>query len=141
MSKPSPDEQSVSRAERALARMTDDLRRRWEELRRHLAEVGRKDIQVRHRLGELVNEIQHDPDKYGQRGVKRLAAAIGYDAKTCTSTARSPAAGRRSRSRSSRCRRGVTGLPVSFSHLLLIATVTTKRRRASGGRGARRRKA
>ncbi|WP_437310795.1 hypothetical protein [Sorangium sp. So ce388] len=28
-----------------------------------------------------MNEIQHDPDKYGQRDVKQLVAAIGYDAK------------------------------------------------------------
>lgn len=119
---------SMTRAERAL-KMTDELHRRCEEIRKRLADVGRKDMQARHQLGVLVNEIQNDPDKYGRRGVKQLAAAIGYDEKTLYKYGQVASCWSAEQIEELSQQKGTTGLPISFSHLLLIATVEKKRRR------------
>ncbi|WP_438033677.1 hypothetical protein [Sorangium sp. So ce204] len=118
-----------SRAERALQKMTSALRKECDNIRRELASTGAEDAKVRHRLGALVNAIQKEPNKYGQRGVEQLARALGFD-KTLLYRHAKVAECWSSRELSELLRRkSVTGLPISFSHLQLLATVTSAKKR------------
>ncbi|WP_438040210.1 hypothetical protein [Sorangium sp. So ce128] len=122
-------EPKPSRAERTLQKMTTALRKECDKICEALAVAGTDDAKVRHRLGALVNAIQDDADKYGQRGVEQLAVALGYD-KTLLYRHAKVAACWSPKELSELLRReSVTGLPISFSHLQLIATVTSPKKR------------
>lgn len=122
-------EPKPNRTERALQKMTTALRKECDKICEALAIAGTEDAKVRHRLGALVNAIQDDADKYGKRGVEQLAVALGYD-KTLLYRHAKVAACWSSKELSELLRReSATGLPISFSHLQLLATVTSARKR------------
>ncbi|MGK4008386.1 hypothetical protein WMF31_37590 [Sorangium sp. So ce1036] len=122
-------EPKASRAERALQKMTSALRKECDSIRKELASTGTDDAKVRHRLGILVNAIRKEPNKYGQGGVEQLARALGFD-KTLLYRHAKVAECWSSRELSELLRRkSVTGLPISFSHLQLLVTVTDPTKR------------
>lgn len=121
--------QSASRAEKALQKMLPALRKECDKIREDLAASGSDDAKIRHRLGALVNDIQDKPDKYGQRGVQQLAAALGYDKTLLYRHAKVAACWSLKELSDLLQRQSVTGLPISFSHLQLIAPLTSPKKR------------
>jgi hypothetical protein len=119
----------MSRAERALQKMVPVLRKECDKIREDLAASGSDDAKIRHRLGALVNDIQDKPDRYGQRGVEQLAAALGYDKTLLYRHAKVAACWSVKELSDLLRRQSVTGLPITFSHLQLLATVTSPKKR------------
>ncbi|WP_437656776.1 hypothetical protein [Sorangium sp. So ce1182] len=122
-------EPKPSRAERALQDMTAALRRECEKLRADLASAGTDDAKARYRLGALVNTIQEDADKYGKRGVEQLARALGFDKTLLYRHAKVASCWSLKELSELLQSESVTGLPISFSHLQLLATVTNSKKR------------
>ncbi|WP_434043943.1 MULTISPECIES: hypothetical protein [Sorangium] len=122
-------EPKPSRAERALQKMTTALRKECDKIREALASAGTDDAKARYRLGALVNTIQEDAEKYGKRGVEQLAVVLGYDKTLLYRHARVAACWSLKELSELLQRESVTGIPLSFSHLQLLATVTSSKKR------------
>ncbi len=65
------------RARQAVAAMNTHLRSALEEIREALAAVAGDEIRQRYKIGSLLCRVIEDTERFGDRGVPALAAALG----------------------------------------------------------------
>jgi hypothetical protein len=117
------------RAEKAFEAMCTPLQSKCGAIRELLAESGRNDAKAQFKLGALVNDAKADVEKYGHRGVAQLAAALGYNVATLYRVAKVNERWSWSELSAILNKRSPTGLPLGFTHLVVIAAVPAKRDR------------
>jgi hypothetical protein len=112
-----------------LEALSPRLRPVYESIRELLAGATRDDARSRHQIGGLIGDVKKAQDKYGARAVEQLASALGTNVHTlyrcaavseCWSPTQLEALLRRTTPQ---------GQPLSWSHLVLLASVTSRCRR------------
>jgi hypothetical protein len=93
--------------------------RRCKELRDELARVGRADAKARYNIGVAVNDLKD----HRKRGVSLLADELGFDRKTLYKFGAVAEAWPWSVVKGILEREDAKGLPISFSHLVVVASV------------------
>ena len=98
------------------------LQRQYEVLRALLAKASADEIRTRHRIGEIIVEVQSQTDKYGSRSVDQLADALSCDRTTLYRAAQvARAFDRQAIAHWSQ---------LSWSHLVVVSTVDDEAMRA-----------
>jgi CheY-like chemotaxis protein len=93
-------------------------------------QLGRADARSRYRMGAIVLEVKRRPDLYGTRGVSALAAGIGEAEQNLYRYATVAERWSVAEFEALVSRRGSDGRPLSWSHLVLIASVDPETTRA-----------
>jgi hypothetical protein len=115
---------------RAVRQMSPELRAQYDSLRRLLASATTNDVRARYRIGQVVAEIKTREDRYGARAVPLLAAALGRDETTLYRYASVAETWDEGALEELLLKRMPMGEPISWSHLLELATVRSPEARA-----------
>jgi hypothetical protein len=99
-----------------------------EKLRTQLAKADQDDMRARYETGRLVLAAM-DKSKYGQKAVKRAAKEVGRDVDTLYQYKSVADAWSKEEFEALVQRKGKTGTPLSFNHLVVLAKVKEPTRR------------
>ncbi|MEI8374424.1 MAG: DUF1016 N-terminal domain-containing protein [Planctomycetota bacterium] len=117
----------------AVARMNDTLLRDFRKIQELLNEANANDARARYEIAKRIEQIRTgDGGKYGKRAIVLLAKALGWSTSKVYSYAKVaetwPDLGAFSKSV---CQRNKHGVMLSWSHLMVLATVADFDRRES----------
>jgi hypothetical protein len=107
----------------AVKRMSPALEERCRVVRSLLSEARRGGASARYQVGSIVRDIKQDPQRYGEAGVKLLAASIGRDEDSLYLYAAVAEMWTLVELEELTARRGLHGLPPSFSHFMTLTRV------------------
>lgn len=104
-----------------VEKMKPELQEKLDKIRRALTNTHASEIANKCVVGRIVKNVAGAPRKYGKRAVGSLAKALGVDKSTLYDYAKVAGAWSNDELGELRERSTAKGLPLSFSHLLLIA--------------------
>lgn len=107
------------------------LRKACESIRELLASAGRSEVRSRHAVGVIVSEVKRTRHKYGARAVAQIATALGTDEQTLYRCAVVAECWTEPQIEALLERTTELGQPLSFSHFVLLASVSSARTRAA----------
>jgi hypothetical protein len=111
---------------RAVRQMSPALREQYDTVRRLLANATAADIRTRYRVGHVVLDIRQREDRYGTKAVALLAAALGRDETTLYRYAIVAETWSENEVGAMLQRKMPTGEPITWSHLMELATVSSR---------------
>jgi hypothetical protein len=112
------------------ARMNAPLRAACESIRALLAEAGRSEVRSRYAIGAIVADVKRSRHKYGARAVAQLSDALGTDEQTLYRCASVAECWSQAQLEALLDRTTALGQPLSFSHFVLLASVSAAQARA-----------
>ncbi len=106
---------------RRKPQLTPALESAIEKAKEYERDASKTELEKRYAIGKLAKDVQDDPEKYGKRGMLRLANALGRDKSTLFRAATiakhwDSAAFRRLKGRAA-----PNGIGITWSHLELVA--------------------
>lgn len=119
---------ATSKPNKLLAKMTPALLEEYKIIQKKLAVADDKDVRSRHALGVLVMKVRCSPKKYGTSAVTQLEKALGLDEATLYRHAQVAEAWSKKEVGLLLKKANKFGLPLSWSHLVLLSTVTKPER-------------
>ncbi|HZU84110.1 MAG TPA: hypothetical protein VE987_14375, partial [Polyangiaceae bacterium] len=113
----------------AAQTMNDELRAKTVEIGKLLIESATESSRARYRVGALILDVEADAKKYGRAAVRRVALAVGRDVNTLYEYASVARTWDRKEFFALAARKNSGGVPLSFTHLVLLARIGQKRTR------------
>ncbi|HEX8435245.1 hypothetical protein [Archangium sp.] len=128
--KSSPQEDSkVGKKARSAGEMSPELREALEKLRELMTQSDTQDAATQYRIGCVVCDVQDAPGKYGAGSVKRLARELGRNETSLYHRAQVARTWPPDEYNALLARKSSKGLPLSFYHLVLLASVEDRNAR------------
>jgi hypothetical protein len=112
----------------SLENMNHALRDKLALLRTLFATAAADNIKARYKIGVIIAEVRAAEDRYGSRAVATLAVALGRDEATLYRYGTVAATWSEAQVERLLDRSGVDGQPLSWSHLIYVATAPSSRR-------------
>jgi hypothetical protein len=110
--------------------MNPQLRKACESIRELLASMGRSEVRTRHEIGAIIADVKRSRHKYGARAVAQISRALGADEQTLYRCAVVAECWTAPQMEALLARATELGQPLSFSHFVLLASVSSPRTRA-----------
>lgn len=105
------------------------LRRAYEKISVVVQNLSIHDARCKHAIGVVVLAAREDPKKYGKGSVQTLAILLGYDKSTLHDFADVAETWKAAEFAALLRRKNGLGLPLKFSHLVVVHTVDDKKKR------------
>lgn len=112
------------------SQMNPSLRHAFEAIRTLLADEGRGEVRTRHAIGTIVADVKRSRHKYGARAMTQLARALGTDEQTLYRCACVAECWTKPQIEALLEHTTDLGQPLSFSHFVLLASVSAPGTRA-----------
>jgi hypothetical protein len=110
--------------------MSEPLCAAYRTIRELLASAGRTEVSARHAAGTIIVDIKRSRHKYGTRAVLRLARALGTDEQTLYRCASVADCWTKAQMATLLARTTEYGQPLTWSHFVVLATVSSAEKRA-----------
>ena len=118
-----------NRKVKSAGEMSPELREALEKLRELVTQSDTQDAATQYSIGCVVRDVQDAPGKYGAGSVKRLAQEMGRDEKSLYHRAQVARTWPLDEYNALLARKNSKGLPLSFYHLVVLASVEDRNAR------------